>query len=123
MRPIRYVSACLLLVCFAAYAQTDRGTITGAITDPQGAVVPNAAIEAKNLQTGAVFKAATSSTGNYTLTQLSVGPYQLTATVPGFKQFLRTGITVSVAQTLRIDVKLEVGISRMSSPSVPTLPC
>lgn len=109
MRAICCVSACLLLVCFAAYAQTDRGTITGAITDPQGAVIPNAAIEAKNLQTGAVYTAATSSTGNYTLTQLSVGPYQLTVTAPGFKQFLRTGITVSVAQTLRIDTKLEVG--------------
>ena len=109
MRLIVSVFACLILLVPAVLAQTDRGAITGTITDQAGAVISNAAIEAKNIQTGAAFRAASSTTGNYTLTQLPVGTYQLTATVSGFKQFLRTGITVLVAQTLRIDVKLEVG--------------
>jgi hypothetical protein len=109
MRLTCCVFACLLLICFGAYAQSDRGTITGTISDPAGAMVPNAPIEAKNTETGAVFKTASSDTGNYTLAQLPVGAYQLSVSAPGFKQFVRTGITVLVAQTLRIDVKLEVG--------------
>jgi hypothetical protein len=109
MRFIICAFVCVLLLFPAAFAQSDRGTITGTIADPAGAMIPNAAIEAKNSETGAVFKTVSSSTGNYTLSQLPVGIYQLSATVTGFKQYMRTGITVMVAQTLRIDMPLEVG--------------
>jgi len=54
----------------AAFGQSDRGTITGTITDPGGAVIAGAAVEAKNVATGATFPAATSATGNYTISQL-----------------------------------------------------
>ena len=101
---------CLLLIVSSAWAQGDRGTITGTVADPTGAMVPNAAVEAKNANTGAVYQAASSATGNYSLVQLPAGPYQITITVPGFKQYQRIGLTVMVAQTLRIDVKLEVGV-------------
>jgi hypothetical protein len=103
------VSVCILLCLGVAYAQSDRGTITGTITDPSGGMVANASIEAKNMQTGVTYHAASSETGNYTLAQLPVGVYQLTATATGFKQSVRTGLTVSTAQVLRIDVSLEVG--------------
>jgi hypothetical protein len=109
MRSIMIFICCLLLVTGTAFAQTDRGTITGTIIDPAGAVVPGATIEAKNINTGAVYQAGSTETGNYTLTQLPVGVYELSVSVPGFKQFVRTGITVLVAQTLRIDIELEVG--------------
>jgi hypothetical protein len=101
--------ACLILGATTAPAQSDRGAITGTIMDPAGAMIPGAAIEAKNTQTGAVYQTVSSATGNYTLAQLPVGVYQLTATQSGFKQYVRTGITVMVAQTLRIDIALEVG--------------
>jgi hypothetical protein len=100
---------CLLVLAGAAFAQSDRGTITGSVSDPAGAVIPAAAIELKNINTGAVYQAQSSSTGNYTFSQLPVGTYQMSSSVPGFKQFIRTGITVLVAQTLRIDISLEVG--------------
>ncbi len=109
MRTILVVAICLLLAAGAAFAQGDRGTITGTIADPAGAVIPGVSIEAKNSETGAVYQAASTSTGNYVLTQLPAGVYQLSASVVGFKQYIRTGITVLVAQTLRIDVVLEVG--------------
>jgi hypothetical protein len=109
MRFIVCAFLCLLLLIPAAFAQSDRGTITGTVTDPAGAMIPNAAIEAKNTQTGVVFNTVSSATGNYTLSQLPVGIYQLSATVTGFKQYVRTGITVMVAQTLRLDIPLEVG--------------
>ena len=47
--------------------------------------------------------------GNYTLAQLPAGTYQVTVAAPGFKKYSRTGLTVEVAQTLRIDIGLEVG--------------
>jgi hypothetical protein len=51
-------AVCLVVFSWAAFAQTDRGTITGTITDPAGAVVPNAPIEARNVDTGAVYSGA-----------------------------------------------------------------
>ena len=97
-----------------AFAQGDRGTITGAIADPAGAVVAGAPVEARNVDTGAVYQAATTSTGNYTLAELPAGSYELSVSVPGFKKYVRRGLTVEVAQTLRIDVALEVGTASES---------
>ncbi|HYR86235.1 MAG TPA: TonB-dependent receptor, partial [Terriglobia bacterium] len=104
----------LALVCFflsvmAALAQTDRGTLTGTVSDATGAVIPGVSIEARNAQTGAVYQAGSSETGNYTLAQLPAGTYEVSATLPGFRKFVRTGIIVSVATVLRIDVTLQVG--------------
>jgi hypothetical protein len=90
-------------------AQSDRGTITGTVADPAGAVVASAAIEAKNAQTGAVFQAASSDTGNFTLPQLPVGTYEISVAVAGFKKYVRQNLTVGVAQTVRVDIALEVG--------------
>jgi hypothetical protein len=101
------VFVCLLVL--AVWAQSDRGTITGTIADPAGAVVANAPIELRNIATGALYQAASSSTGNYTLAQVPAGSYELSVTVPGFKRYVRQDIVVQVAQTLRLDVALEVG--------------
>jgi hypothetical protein len=99
----------LSLLASALFAQSDRGTITGTVTDPAGAVVANASIQARNAATGLLYESATTSTGNYTIPELPVGTYDVTATVPGFKKYVRQGITVGVAQVLRIDITLEVG--------------
>jgi hypothetical protein len=109
MRLIVLAVCCVLLIGCAVFGQSDRGTITGTIGDPAGAMVPNASIEAKNSETGALYRVSSTSTGNYTLPQLPAGNYQLSVTASGFKQYLQTGITVLVAQALRIDVRLEVG--------------
>jgi hypothetical protein len=109
MRSSLIMVCCLALIATFAFAQSDRGTITGTVADSAGAMVPNASIEAKNVNTGVVYRVSSTATGNYTLPQLPAGVYQLSTSVSGFKQFLRTGITVLVAQTLRIDITLEVG--------------
>ena len=104
----------LFLLCVAAIAQTDRGTITGTLSDPAGAVIAGATVEAKNIATGATYQVATTGTGNYTLSQLPAGNYEMFITVPGFKKYVRQGLTVAVAQTLRIDAILEVGTAAES---------
>ncbi len=97
-----------------AFAQADRGTITGTVVDPAGAVVANAGIQIRNLDTGAQYPSASSETGNYTVGQLPPGPYELQVTAAGFKQYRRGPLTVQVAQTIRIDVSLEVGAASES---------
>src|SRR5580700_6852454 len=103
-----WTAFCLSFLALAAFAQTDRGTITGTITDPAGAVVPNAPVEARNVATDALYPAASSATGNYTIAQLPIGTYELSVTVPGFKKYVRTGIMVEAYGIYRIDPALEV---------------
>jgi hypothetical protein len=104
------VAAALLFLSVAAlFAQSDRGTITGTVSDPAGAVVPAAAVEARNTDTSAVYPVAASSTGNYTIPELPAGTYEITVTAPGFKKFIRAGLVVQAAQTIRADATLEVG--------------
>jgi hypothetical protein len=98
-----------VLLTSLALAQSDRGTITGAIVDSTGAVIAGAPVQARQTETGAVFQAASSATGNYTLAQLPTGTYEMTVTAPGFKTFVRKNLFLPVAQTLRVDVPLEVG--------------
>jgi hypothetical protein len=97
------------LLASAVFGQSDRGTITGTVADATGAVIPGAPVQVRNTETGAVYQAGTSATGNYTLAQLPAGQYEMSVTVPGFKSYVRPNLTVDVAQTYRVDVSLEVG--------------
>ena len=106
--------AVFFLFAISVFAQGDRGTVTGTITDPAGAVVANARVEAKNVGTGAVTQVASSSTGNYTVAQLPAGAYELTVQVAGFKKFIRENVLVQTATTTRVDVPLEVGTATES---------
>src|SRR5580704_11616916 len=92
----------------AAFAQTDRGSVTGTVSDPAGAVVPGAQIVVKNVDTGIVFQGGASATGNYVI-PVPAGNYELSVTVTGFKKFVRENLVVTVATDVRQDVKLEVG--------------
>jgi hypothetical protein len=106
---MKRILCCLMLFVLRVGAQSDRGTITGTIVDSTGSVAVSAAVEAQNTETGASYNTTTTTTGNYTLAQLPAGSYSLSVTVPGFKKYVRQGLTVEVAQTLRIDVTLEIG--------------
>src|ERR1700732_2167532 len=99
----RIASCAVFLLTSAAFAHTPRATITGTTADPLGAVVPNAAIEAKSADGGEIYKAGSTGTGNFTISQLPAGTYDLSVTVPGFKKFVRPGIIVQDAQTIRAD--------------------
>src|SRR5438876_433872 len=108
MRTRSLYALVLFLTVFgaAAAAQTALGTITGIVADPSGAEVANAAIEAKNTGSGQVYTAVSTETGNYTISQLPVGGYEVSATVQGFKKYNRQGLTLAAAQTARIDIAL-----------------
>lgn len=97
------------LFVVAAFAQTNRGSITGTVTDPVGAVVANASVVAVNSETQAQYTTITTGTGHYTLAEMPAGVYSVSAEVPGFKKFTQRGIGVQVAQVDTVDIKLEVG--------------
>src|ERR1041384_5426219 len=104
------VGICISLMAVSlAFAQSDRGTVTGTVSDATKAVIPGAGVVLTNAETGAKYETIGTVTGNYTLTQVPPGVYQMSVELPGFKKYVRQGINVLVAQTLRIDVALEVG--------------
>jgi len=107
MRILTITAAFLLATVL--FAQSDRGTLTGTVTDPANASVPGAKVTAKNTETGAVFETVTTPTGNYTLTSLPVGAYELTVEAAGFNRKTQQGLRVQVAQTVRVDVSLQIG--------------
>ncbi len=103
------IAALFLAFSAGALAQSDRGTIAGTVTDPDGAVIPGVPVVAENPETGVRFEAVTTGTGNYTISQLPPGTYVLHAELSGFGPFRQAGIRVYVGQTARIDAQLQVG--------------
>ena len=106
---ITYRVVLLALVCLFAFAQSDRGTITGTVSDTTGALVPNANIALTNTETGTRSATVTTGTGNYTILALPVGRYTLTVEQPGFSKYEQKNIQVQVAVTTRVDIALQVG--------------
>ena len=100
---------CSFMLAWNVSAQTANGTITGTVTDQTGGVVPNAAVQVKNTDTGVVYQSVSTATGNYTAAQLPVGKYEVSVTVQGFKKYDRQGLDLAAAQIMRIDISLEVG--------------
>ncbi len=103
------IVALLSLVASLAFGQGATASITGTVTDPSGAVVAGVAIEARNAETGAVYQAASTSAGNYTVPGLPVGTYVLSAKAAGFKTYTHQNLALAAAQVLREDIPLEVG--------------
>ncbi|MBZ5634610.1 MAG: TonB-dependent receptor [Acidobacteriia bacterium] len=98
----------IFLIAVGVFGQANNGRITGTISDPAGAVIPAAAVEVKNMDTGVVSRGGASETGNYVISVPS-GSYELTVTVTGFKKFVQQNVQVVAAVDTRRDVKLEVG--------------
>jgi hypothetical protein len=97
-------------LCAASlYGQNSLATITGTVTDPSGAVVANAPISVRNLENGSVSNAASTETGNFTVSQLPIGDYDLTVALTGFKTYTHTKFHLAAAQIMREDITLEVG--------------
>jgi hypothetical protein len=103
----------LLLSPSAAGAQSDRGAISGKVSDQQSAVLAGVTVVARHLETGTEYRTTTTSTGDYTIGSLPARTYQLTIEVAGFKTFVATA-RVLVAQTTRVDAILEIGAATES---------
>ncbi|MGA2149366.1 MAG: TonB-dependent receptor, partial [Bryobacteraceae bacterium] len=87
-------------------------TITGTITDASGAVVPGAAVDIRNTDTGIERKTETNDAGIYNAAFLQPGHYEVRAGKTGFDQVLRTELTLQVGQTLAINLTLSVQVTQ-----------
>lgn len=101
--------ALAMLCAPPALGQSDRGTLTGTVTDPQGAVVAGAKVTVTNLDTGAVREAITTQEGAFTFPELPADPYRLRIEAAGFKTATIETVQVAVQVTRTADVTLEVG--------------
>lgn len=98
----------LLYVCLAT-AALHAQKITGTITDPSGASIPNARIVFSHVQTNRAQAATAASDGHFASPPLPVGEYRLEATAPGFKAAVRAGVIIEVGQTATINFNLDIG--------------
>src|SRR5882724_5126956 len=102
-----------LLVGFAfvtgLFAQGERGTLNGTVSDPSGAVVASAKVVALNVETGVEYPVTTTDAGVFRISLLPPGTYKLNVTAPGFKNAVRENVNLQVAQTLTLNFTLEVG--------------
>src|SRR5689334_18454096 len=103
----RVLPLILILTAFAS-AQTFRGTILGTVTDPSGALVTGARVTVKNTNTGLERTTTTDDSGNYTVAELPIGPYELRVEQTGFVASVVSNVMVEVASERRVDVKLNV---------------
>src|SRR6516165_4058951 len=83
------------------------GGLSGRVTDPTGAVVPNAVVNLKSLDTGTTQTVTSNSEGLYRFTLLKPGRYELSTSVSGFSKVIQT-VNVEVGQTTQADFKLEM---------------
>jgi hypothetical protein len=99
----------LLLAATTAKAQLDRGSITGVITDPSGAVVAGARVSIIDTATGETVQFTTAKDGAYTARALNPSTYSVTAEQAGFHKTVQSGVVLSINQVVRIDLVLQVG--------------
>lgn len=90
------------------------GTITGAVTDPAGAPASGTSVTALDLNTRKPHKATANESGNYTLTNLPISTYEISAELAGFKKVVQQGVRLDVDTTVNIDVRLEIGSNEES---------
>ena len=89
--------------------QSTTGTIRGVVRDQQGAVVPGVTVTIRQTETNLVRTAATGGQGEYLVTNLPTGNYEVTAEIAAFTKSVRSGITLAVNQDAVVDVTLTAG--------------
>jgi hypothetical protein len=93
----------------ALVAQSQNSSLSGTVTDTSGAVMANVNLTLTSLERQSVAKAVSSTAGLYTFPNLEPGNYELEARASGFRPFIQKGISLSIGQSVHVDLKLEVG--------------
>src|SRR6266496_1613408 len=102
---------CLLVIvtAFEVFAQSaSTGALTGTVTDPTGAVLPNATLTLRNNGTGQPLTAVTDPAGLYRFSLLPPGQYELRVEMAGFAPYILREVMIQISEVRRIPVKLAV---------------
>ena len=98
----------LLSLTIAAYGQTFRGALSGAVTDSTGAALPGATVKLDNPSTGLSRSTVSTEAGDFFFADLPLGTYTLTVALPGFESRKVDNVEVAVSKTTNINVQLGV---------------
>src|SRR5689334_10226082 len=104
-----WVTSSLLLLSTVAPAQRDLGTVTGTVTDPQGAAIANANVSIVEDATGVVSDTVTNEAGQYTRPTLKPGIYTVTVEATGFQKAVQKNVIVVPGQPVAVDITMSVG--------------
>ena len=97
------------VVCAVSFAQTERGTIRGTITDGTGATISDATVTATNNATGVETETVSTGAGVYQIPQVRPGTYTIQAEFSGFKTFIRENVRVGAGAIVGLDLTMEIG--------------
>src|SRR4051794_2781601 len=109
MKFVLSVLASVMLASLGLSAQQITGNVRGTVTDPSGAVIRDAAVTARQAETGLLRRTMTDRNGSYVLLELPVGHYRLEVAAPGFREYVQDGITLNVNETASVSPRLAVG--------------
>lgn len=109
LRSIRRRCVFVLLFSSIAFANDIGGSLSGVVTDPSGAVIPNAAVTLTNPGTGISLATVTNNAGSYYFASVPVGSYALGIVASGFRTYRHTAIAINVTSVVRADAVLDVG--------------
>src|SRR4051794_13755441 len=98
-----------LVASLPAYSQAITAKVAGTVSDPSGAVVPNASVSIKNQQTNQARSGKTDAAGGYEFSFLPIGTYSLSVEATGFQKAEVAPFPLSVDQEARIDIKMTIG--------------
>lgn len=104
--PWKYTFLALLLAPSALHAQVVGGSIGGIVTDPSGALIPSAHIVLQSDETGTQRELTASASGGFVASSVAVGSYTVSVDAAGFAPYVRKGVTLTVGQSLDLDLAL-----------------
>jgi hypothetical protein len=99
----------VLLAVVQAAGQATTGTLRGQVRDQTGSIAPGAIVTVRNVDTNAVRTTTADGNGQYLVTNLPVGNYELTVELSGFTKYVRSGVTLAVNQDAVVDATLQTG--------------
>ncbi len=106
---MRRLVCALLATALFAFAQSERGSITGVLTDASGAAIASVPVRLVNLATNSAEQITTNNIGEYSAANLAPGTYRFEAVANGFRKFVQNNIVLTAGATVRLDAQLQVG--------------
>src|ERR1700758_4380955 len=103
------LSAILFLAAPAFSQAVAVAEVSGTVTDSSGAALPGASVSMTETDKAVTRTTITDEIGHYVFPNLPVGPYRLEVTLPGFKDYVRSGIVLVVNNNIQLNVTMQVG--------------
>src|SRR4051794_6470384 len=114
MRRFKRLASSAVFLCAAVLAQTERGTISGSVSDPTGALVPGAKVTVTNTATNVASTLASNEAGGYVVPNLPPGTYPVRVEKEGFRTAGLNELELNAASSVRADITMEVGTAQQT---------